>query len=510
MNTDVGLVRRFRGLRALVIGDVMLDSYLEGTAARLCSEGPVPVVRKTGEERVPGGAANSAANLRALGAEVSLLGVVGDDAAATLLRAALRARGVDDAWLVADDEASTLHKCRVLADGQYVVRYDEGDGTDSPAAGARLLARLDDAFAGCDLVVISDYGYGVVTDAIIARLRALRAARPCPLVIDTKEPRRFAVAGATIITPNLLEARLAVEPRPLADPRRAAGPLDLAAVETLGRRLLAAIDTAHAAITLGGDGVLLLDRRGPARHLPAHPVPQANDVGAGDSFTAALALALAAGADPEGAVRIGIDAAGIAVTKRRTAIVEGQELLGRVSLRAEAADEGGSSRAELLARLDAARRAGRTIVFTNGVFDILHAGHIQLLRRARDLGDLLVVGVNSDRGVRRLKGPTRPINGERDRLALVAALDPVDHAILFDEDTPTELIRALRPHLHVKGGDYAGAALPESDAVLAGGGRTVILPLKGDLSTSATIDRILTLTGAARGTGGGTRRGGGR
>ncbi len=499
MNTAIESVLRFRELRALVIGDVMLDSYLEGTAARLCSEGPVPVVRKTSEERVPGGAANSAANVRALGAAVTLLGVIGDDSAGTLLRTALRARGVDDSWLITDDQASTLHKCRVLADGQYVVRYDEGDGVRSTTAQAKLLARLDDAFADCDLVLIADYGYGVVTDAIIARLRELREARPCPLVIDTKEPRRFARAGATIITPNVLEARLAIEPHRLADARQTALQCDLPAVETLGNRLLAAIDADYAAITLGSDGVLLLDRTGSALHLAAHPVSQANDVGAGDSFAAALALALTTGASVEEATRIGIDAAGIAVAKRRTAIVEVQELLGRVGLRVQTVDEGQSDRAALVAQLDAARLAGRTIVFTNGVFDILHAGHIQLLRRARDLGDLLVVGVNNDRGVRRLKGPTRPINGEHDRLALVAALDAVDHAILFEEDTPTELIRALRPHIHVKGGDYAGATLPESDAVRAGGGRTVILPLKGDLSTSATIDRILTLSGAARG-----------
>jgi D-beta-D-heptose 7-phosphate kinase/D-beta-D-heptose 1-phosphate adenosyltransferase len=222
MNTAVESVRRFRELRALVIGDVMLDSYLEGTAARLCSEGPVPVVRKTSEERVPGGAANSAANVRALGAEVTLLGVVGNDATGAILRETLRARGVDDAWLVTDDETATLHKCRVLADGQYVVRYDEGDGVRSTEVQAQLLAHLDAAFADCDLVLIADYGYGVVTDALIARLRELRGVRPCPLVIDTKEPRRFANAGATIITPNVLEARLAIEPHRLTAARQAA------------------------------------------------------------------------------------------------------------------------------------------------------------------------------------------------------------------------------------------------------------------------------------------------
>jgi D-beta-D-heptose 7-phosphate kinase/D-beta-D-heptose 1-phosphate adenosyltransferase len=172
--------------------------------------------------------------------------------------------------------------------------------------------------------------------------------------------------------------------------------------------------------------------------------------------------------------------------------------LRRVSLREGAVTAGPASPLHLAARLDAARRAGRTIVFTNGVFDILHAGHVDLLRRARDLGDLLLVGVNSDRSVRRLKGPGRPINGERDRLALVAALDAVDHAILFEEDTPAELIRMFRPQIHVKGGDYTAADLPEADAVRAVGGRTVILPLKGSLSTTATIDRILSLGFAAR------------
>jgi D-beta-D-heptose 7-phosphate kinase/D-beta-D-heptose 1-phosphate adenosyltransferase len=255
------------------------------------------------------------------------------------------------------------------------------------------------------------------------------------------------------------------------------------------------VDAGHVAITLAGEGVLLLDRAGGgARHLPAHPVAGANDVGAGDSFAAAAGLALAAGAGPEEAARIGIDAGSIAVTKRRTAVVGGQELLQRVSLRVGAeADPDPAAVGPLAARLDAERLAGRRIVFTNGVFDILHAGHVRFLREARALGDLLVVGVNSDRSARRLKGASRPITGERDRLALVAALDAVDHALLFDEETPAETIRALRPHIHVKGGDYAGETLPEAEAVRAVGGRIEILPLSGGLSTSKVIDRILAL-----------------
>src|SRR5437588_1984200 len=308
MATAVELVQRFRGLRALVLGDAMLDSYLEGTATRLCSEGPVPVVRKTDEARAPGGAANTAANLRALGAEVLFLGLVGPDLAGALLRAALRERGVDDRWLVEDGAVGTLHKLRILANDQFVVRFDEGETRHcSPAGQRRLLAQLEEAFPRCDLVVVSDYGYGVLSDAVIDRLRALRDTRPCVLAVDSKELHRFHSAGATVVTPNHLEARHAMEPAARHD-----GAADPAEIERIGRRLLATIDAEHAAITLAGDGVLLLDRRGGARHLPAHPVAHAADIGAGDSFTAALALALAAGATCEQAARIGVAAAGLA------------------------------------------------------------------------------------------------------------------------------------------------------------------------------------------------------
>ncbi|MBX6342739.1 MAG: D-glycero-beta-D-manno-heptose 1-phosphate adenylyltransferase, partial [Thermomicrobiaceae bacterium] len=221
------------------------------------------------------------------------------------------------------------------------------------------------------------------------------------------------------------------------------------------------------------------------------------------SFTAALALAIAAGAASAEAARIGIDAAGIAVTKRRTAVVRHQELLQRVSLRVHRPGPAAPDVEALARRLAAARRAGRRVVFTNGVFDILHAGHVEFLRRAKALGDVLVVGVNSDRSARALKGEGRPINSERDRLALVAALDPVDHVVLFDEETPAALIRALRPDVHVKGGDYADVALPEADAVREVGGRIEIVPLVGSLSTTSVIDRIVALAsngeiGAAR------------
>jgi D-beta-D-heptose 7-phosphate kinase/D-beta-D-heptose 1-phosphate adenosyltransferase len=507
--TAAELVRRFRHVRTLVIGDAMLDTYLEGTAARLCSEGPVPVVRKTAEQRTPGGAANTAANLRALDADVVFLSIIGHDSAGALLRSALQKCGVDESWLVEDEQASTLHKMRILADGQYVVRFDDEEAHSyTQQAQAHLLAHLEQEFPRCDLIIISDYTYGVVSDALIERLRALQTQQPKPLLIDSKDLYRLRNVGATVITPNYLEAQLLVESRQTSSTLLLNGQQRFAEIERIGEKLLSLIHTEHVAITLGSDGVFLLDLQGNKQHLPAHPLAHANDIGAGDSFASATALALAVGASMEDAARIGIDAAAIAISKRGTSVVYHQELLQRVSLRDHVLHSGGQftgtgmeadaiHRSLLMAQLDEARNAGKTIVFTNGVFDILHAGHVQFLRSAKALGDVLVVGVNSDNSTRRLKGMHRPINSELDRVALVAALDPVDHVIVFNEDTPTELIRTLRPHIHVKGGDYAEEELPEAAAVQEVGGHIVILPLAGSVSTSSVIDRIVRVAALA-------------
>jgi D-beta-D-heptose 7-phosphate kinase/D-beta-D-heptose 1-phosphate adenosyltransferase len=399
---------------------------------------------------------------------------------------------------------ATLHKLRILADGQYVVRFDEEASRRLPTRVESALAqRVERLYPTCDLVVVSDYCYGVVTDTILSRLRELRAERPCVLYADSKQLDRFPTLGATVIKPNLMEARLLAQREQPPTPLAGAAPGVRDEAESLGRFVLSRIETDYVALTLAADGVCLLGRDGTTRHIPAHPVDHPSDVGAGDTFGAAMALALGAGAPPETAARIGIEAAGVAVTKRWTAVVQYQELLQRVSLRDHAAqpyaripateDAARDAVSLLMARLAAERKAEHTIVFTNGVFDILHAGHVEFLRQAKALGDLLVVGVNSDRSARKLKGAGRPINSENNRLALVAALDSVDHAVLFDDDTPAGLIRALRPHIHVKGGDYAGATLPEAEAVAEVGGRVAILPLIGSHSTSGVIDRIVAL-----------------
>lgn len=480
------IVRQFRDLKVLVIGDAMLDTYLEGAAHRICAEGPVPVVQKTGEERFPGGAANTAANVVAMGACAVLLSIVGNDHPGHVLTRSLSEAGVCGEHIVQDGEASTIHKLRILAGSQYVVRFDEGDGKQwSAQAKSEALRALETAYADCDLVVVSDYGYGTLSDLMLHRLKALRARRPVPLFVDSKDIRRFRSAGANVVTPNQLEAFVAVE-RSLPHNQR----LDIDEIDSIGRRLLTLLDAGCVAVTLAGDGVYLLERSGQTIHIPAHPVTAAHDIGAGDSFLAAMALALTASRDLENSARIAVEAGRIAVSKRRTSVVQHHELLQSISLATRPAP---ASMEALVEQLDRDRAAGRVIVFTNGVFDIVHAGHVDYLRQAKSLGDVLVVGVNTDASARRLKGRNRPINNERDRLALVSALDSVDHAILFEEDEPSSLIRLLRPAIHVKGGDYAGEYLPEAQAVSEIGGRVEILPLAGHASTSSIIGRIVEL-----------------
>lgn len=486
MPSLVEVVRRFQSLRVVCIGDAMLDTYRSGTAARLCTEGPVPIIVESGRQHTPGGAANAAANLSALGADVRFVGITGGDSTGAILRESLRAHGVSRQWLIEDAAVTTLCKERLIADGQYVARMDTGNTHVCSARGLEQLAsNLRDALDGCDAIIVSDYTYGALPDAALTVLRASQEVRNVPLVVDSKDLRRFVGVQATVVTPNQHEARALVADRLT----------DTTSLRAIGQTLVSWLGCQHAAITIAEDGVLLVSRDGSEARIPARPIASPSDIGAGDTFSAALTLALASGAAIADAASIGIDAAGIVVAKPGTAVVEQQELLQRVSLRGivDVAQTAAGEAERLADKLLADRLSGKTIVFTNGVFDILHAGHVAFLRQARALGDVLVVGVNSEAGMAQLPEARKPINSERDRRALIAALDPVDHAIFFDDPTPSTLIRLLRPHLHIKGGDYSAASLPEAAAVREVGGRIVILPLAGEETAGAMIDRLVSI-----------------
>lgn len=470
------LVRGFRGRRCVVIGDVMLDVFERGQAVRLAPDVPAPVVTDVRTESSPGGAANVAANLAALGADVALLTAVGDDAAGAELLEKLNEIGVETGGVLRFPGRATLVKKRLVAEGATLARVDSGDKEPLTGAAEKEFAGRAAALAeSVEVVVVSDYSGGALTQGVADALCA--TGHRCVL-LDSKEPLRLRWRNLAAATPNHLEAQraldLPVEPDPyLVD----AGTLG----EALGRK----IGAGAIAVTLAEAGAVVVDEASAVR-VEGRRVADPDVNGAGDTFLAAFALSLGGGAGPGVAARIGVEAATLAVARPGTAPVGFRELLQRLP---EEAAAGGPEK-DLEEDIERVRRSGGKVVFTNGCFDLLHRGHLFLLREARKLGDVLVVGLNSDDSARRVKGPGRPVTLEEDRVELLEALPCVDHVVVFDEDTPEALIRRVRPDLHVKGGDHAGDQLIESSVIEDLGGKVVVLPLLPGRSASATIEHI--------------------
>jgi D-beta-D-heptose 7-phosphate kinase / D-beta-D-heptose 1-phosphate adenosyltransferase len=473
-------VDAFSRLRVVVLGDAMLDTYLEGASSRLSAEAPVPIVAVSARRDLPGGAANTAANVRALGADVALVSVVGDDSEADLLRDALARHAIRVDALVTEPGRVTHAKNRVLSGPQMLVRFDQGStGAVTAASEAALVAELAETWGSCDAVVVSDYGYGVLTPRIVVTLAELQADAPRVVVVDAKDLRAYRDTGVMAVKPNFRQA-LSLLGEPVAEASR----IELIAAE--GERILELTGAQIAAVTLDAEGALVLERGRPAYRAYARRSPDSRAMGAGDTFAAALALALAAGAHTPAAAELASAAAGIVVGKQGTALCSADDLRDAVA--------GGGKylrdRGRLHAVLTAHREEGKRIVFTNGCFDILHRGHITYLSRAKTLGDVLVVGLNSDESVARLKGPGRPVNTLEDRAHVLAALSAVDHIVAFEEDTPIALVEDVRPDVFVKGGDYTREMLPEAPVVEALGGTIHLLPYVDDRSTSGIIERI--------------------
>ncbi len=475
------IIDAFEKLTVLVVGEAILDSYLDGVADRLSREAPVPIVTVSDRSDAPGGAANTAANIRSLGGRVILLSIVGADPEGALVRRALEARDVSTDHLLTDPTRRTLAKHRVLASSQMLVRFDQGDTTPiGRSVEERFLARLGALFARCDAVIVSDYGYGLFTPAIVNRMAALQARAPRVVVADSRRLSAWRQVAPTAVKPNYQEAIHLLGPRALSP-----SPTRADAIGQHGDRLVELTGAQIVAVTVDSEGALVFERdRAPYRTY-AKPVQNSRAAGAGDTFTATLALALAAGAHTPAAAELASAAAAIVVGKDGTATCEARDLREHATAAGKIADLG-----RMFARAEFYHRQRRRIVFTNGCFDILHRGHITYLNRAKALGDILVVGINSDDSVRRLKGPSRPINPLDDRIQVLAALSCIDHIVAFDGDTPSDLIRAIRPDVFVKGGDYTRETLPEAPLVEELGGRVELLPLVEDRSTSGIIERI--------------------
>jgi D-beta-D-heptose 7-phosphate kinase/D-beta-D-heptose 1-phosphate adenosyltransferase len=482
MSSDiVRLTERFCELRAIVLGEAMLDAYLRGQSMRLAQEAPVPVVDVAHRENLPGGAANAAANLRSLGAQVDILSAIGKDGDGELLRGALMERGVHTDGLIAAPSRTTLSKQRVLADDQVLVRFDTGTTAKiDPQVEDSLIHRLIELWDESDVVVISDYGYGAVSPGIIDQVARLHAASPRAIVVDAKDLSSYAHIGVTAIKPNYKQVLRLLSAEPLDSSNR------VGMIMERGGELLARSGARVGAVTIDLEGAVVFERGRPPYRTYAKPQKASSTAGAGDTFTAAFALALAAGADSALAAECASAAAAVSVSKAGTATCTRRELNEYLM----GADKLIDSPAGLAACVEWHRACGHRVVLTNGCFDILHRGHVTYLSRAKALGDVLIVGVNTDEGVRRLKGPDRPVNPLEDRVGVLSGLSCVDHVVAFGEDTPEALVRQVRPDVFVKGGDYTIAMLPEARAVEELGGSVLILPYVQDRSTSGLIERI--------------------
>jgi D-beta-D-heptose 7-phosphate kinase / D-beta-D-heptose 1-phosphate adenosyltransferase len=483
MNNNVfQLMDAFTHANIMVIGEAMLDTYLKGTSERLCREAPVPVVEVSDREDLPGGAANTAANLCSLGAGVKFLSVIGEDPEGGILKHELEARKISTETIIMDKNRKTLAKQRIVADSQMMVRFDQGStmGIDAEDE-RRLKAILHVYFHSCDAVIISDYGYGILTPGILQEIKDLQQEDPHMIIVDSKRLEVYASLNPTVVKPNYLEA---IKLLGLEKDKTITGRVDQ--ITKNGERVLDITNAQIAAITLDEDGAVIFERGRPDYRTYAKRAPDSKAAGAGDTFISALSLALASGAQTTTAAEIASAAASLVVQKPGTSTCDLDELKAFYY-----GDEKFVNNAFLLAaRLASYHRQGHKIIFTNGCFDILHSGHVSYLNQAKAFGDILIVGINSDESVQRIKGPNRPINALHDRAQVLAALSCVDLIVPFGEDTPKDLIRAIHPDVFVKGGDYTLETLPEAPIVQEMGGEVKILSYMEDHSTTGMIERI--------------------
>ncbi len=466
--------------RIVVIGDVMVDRYITGSVSRISPEAPVPVLVHGAERIVPGGAANVAANAAALGATVTLVGLVGRDAEADRLAGALDAwPGIDLSHMVHDAKRPTITKTRVMSGRQQIVRIDAEDSA-APSADAevRLVAAVERAVKGAKVVVLSDYAKGVLSDRVIAAAIAAGQAEGVPIIVDPKRRTFETYRGASLVTPNRLELVAATGLPDNSDEQAAAAAA--AAGAQFGGDVL---------VTRSEKGMTLWRQGGRVLHVPTQAREVFDVSGAGDTALAALAVALASGDTLETAVHVANAAAAVVVGKLGTAVVTRAELTAAL----EASIPEGEPLGALVSHEQAARimagwqAAGARVVFTNGCFDLVHPGHISLLEAAAREGDKLVVALNTDASVRRLKGESRPVQDEAARACVMGALRCVDLVVLFDEDTPLEVITALKPDVLVKGADYREDQVVGGDVVKANGGRVALVQLVAGRSTSALV-----------------------
>jgi D-beta-D-heptose 7-phosphate kinase / D-beta-D-heptose 1-phosphate adenosyltransferase len=482
----VQTVESFAGKRVLLIGDYVLDQYVSGDAEEISSEAPVPVLRVVHKEQRAGGSGSVAADLAALGISVVCCGVLGRDEAGRQVVELLEKGGCSAGGLIFSSDRPTIVRTRFIGLAQHrhpqqLVRVEEGGAVPlSEDLADRLCHDVEARLPDADIVCVRDSHQGVLTDAATQRMIQAARKEKIPVLADPApgvNAGRY--RGATLLTPNRNEFRLMTG--------HAAGGLEsyrqpaLALRDRLGLEALV--------ITVDSDGALLIDRNAEFHHVPTRTRAVYDNTGAGDAILAMFAAALAAGAPLEDAVLLANIAGGLEVEKFGNVPIPQSELLADLRLQDDRRSKV-RTESELLAELAIRKNRGDKIVFTNGCFDLLHIGHYQLLAQCKELGDVLVVAVNSDRSVRVNKGPERPICNEDVRSRMLAALESVDYVLVFDTETPLELIQKIRPDVLCKGGDYKGGWVCGREVVEGYGGRVEVLSLFEGYSTTRLVDRI--------------------
>jgi D-beta-D-heptose 7-phosphate kinase / D-beta-D-heptose 1-phosphate adenosyltransferase len=467
----------FSNARVLVVGDVMLDSYVYGGVTRISPEAPIPVVHVRKTEERAGGAANVALNVAAIGAAVTLLGLVGDDAEADILEDKLRAAQISY-HLQRVSGLPTINKLRVMGRNQQLLRLDFEEKFHPQNSNMEEFLRVyEENLDDHDVVILSDYGKGALSAVQELIIRARR--RDKIVLIDPKSKDFSIYSNASLITPNLEEFEA------VAGVCHGEEELELKA-----HKLVAAYNLQGILITRGAQGMSLIYDNLAPMHVPAKAREVYDVTGAGDTVIAILGSALAAGSDLVDAMVLANSAAGVVVRKLGAATVSAAELRRAMQREQHTPEAGILNEEQLLEEVADARAHGEKIVMTNGCFDVLHAGHITYLEQAKALGQRLIIAVNDDASTARLKGPKRPINALAQRMLVLAALRAVDWVVPFSEDTPARLIETVQPDVLVKGGDYQAHEIAGADFVLRNGGEVKILSFVDGFSTTSVLEKM--------------------
>ncbi len=477
---DLGAhVKRFSRASVLVVGDAMLDRYVYGEVARVSPEAPVPILTVTREVAMPGGAGNVVRNLVALSASAAFVSVVGDDQAGSDLTGLIGGQERVEPWLLVQNGRTTTLKTRYIAQGQHLIRADREETLALPEKLSERLVRIAlDAMAATSVTVLSDYRKGVLSAAVCAALIQGAQKLGRKIIVDPKGRDYARYRGADVLTPNRKELAEATDM-----PVESEAEIVAAAQELLSRYAFGAV-----LVTRSEDGMSLITPE-EVRHYPGEAREVFDVSGAGDTVVATLAAALAAEVKLEDAARLANIAAGIVVGKVGTAVARPSDILAAIAPATGALQKvvTPAAAAEMAERW---RLRGYKVGFTNGCFDLLHPGHVHLLEQCRTMCDRLIVGINADSSVKRLKGPTRPAQGEAARAAVLASLASVDLVCLFEEDTPIELIKRIKPDVLIKGADYTRATVVGADLVESWGGSVALAELLPGHSTTATLARL--------------------